>query len=453
MPLSLTKINHKTFLINSLFSFIPISFIAGNLILNVNILFFIIFSITFYRKDLFILNFNILDKLVLIFFAYTIFTGILNSFYFKSENSPDNFPVLIKTILYLRFLVFYFVIRVLIYKNIINFKPFFISCSLCTYFVCLDLIYQLNFGKDILGYRSLDPRRLSGPFGENEAIAGSYLQRFSVFTFFLIPFFFKNKNKNYLYLFIIFSLILIIIGLIISGNRMPLVLFIILIVGVFSFYKKMRKFLWVSLLSLLVIGIISAKLSPNIYNHYHSFKSKTFLIVEFVATVIIKDKKSKYLEDKDNIIEWYKYSVNVNGKVIPLNSNYIKEFNSGFQTWLEHKYIGGGIKSFRYNCVTFNCNTHPHNYYLEILSELGLIGLVFLVIIFFQVFYKSFFKKDIQKNNLNYSQVITPFMFLFLIEIFPIKSTGSFFTTGNATYFFLIMSVTIALSHMSKKKI
>ena len=36
-------------------------------------------------------------------------------------------------------------------------------------------------------------------------------------------------------------------------------------------------------------------------------------------------------------------------------------------------------------------------------------------------------------------------MFLFFVEIFPIKSTGSFFTTGNATYFFLILSILIGL--------
>ena len=67
MPLSLTKINYKTFLINLLFSFIPISFIAGNLILNLNVLLFIIFSVVFYGKNILSLRFNNLDKIILIF--------------------------------------------------------------------------------------------------------------------------------------------------------------------------------------------------------------------------------------------------------------------------------------------------------------------------------------------------------------------------------------------------
>ena len=108
MLLSSTKINYKTFLINLLFSFIPISFIAGNLILNVNILLFIIFSIVFYGKDIFTLNFNSLDKIILIFFAYTIFTGVLNNLYLQSENVKEDYTIIIKTILYLRFLIFYF---------------------------------------------------------------------------------------------------------------------------------------------------------------------------------------------------------------------------------------------------------------------------------------------------------------------------------------------------------
>ena len=36
-------------------------------------------------------------------------------------------------------------------------------------------------------------------------------------------------------------------------------------------------------------------------------------------------------------------------------------------------------------------------------------------------------------------------IWVFIAEIFPIKSTGSFFTTGNATYIFLIMAILIGL--------
>ena len=89
---------------------------------------------------------------------------------------------------------------------------------------------------------------------------------------------------------------------------------------------------------------------------------------------------------------------------------------------------------------------HPHNYYLEILTETGLVGFLTILSIFSVVLYKSFLKKYIFKNKFQDNNIIVPFIFLFIIEIFPIKSTGSFFTTGNASYLFLILAILVALS-------
>ena len=43
------------------------------------------------------------------------------------------------------------------------------------------------------------------------------------------------------------------------------------------------------------------------------------------------------------------------------------------------------------------------------------------------------------------SNKIIPFIFLFIVEIFPLKSNGSFFTTGNTTYLFLLMGILVGL--------
>ena len=128
-------------------------------------------------------------------------------------------------------------------------------------------------------------------------------------------------------------------------------------------------------------------------------------------------------------------------------NTYIKEFYSGIKSWQENIFIGGGINSFHYNCVktVAACASHPHNYYLEILSENGLIGMMLWGGIFVYIFYVSILKKFFIKSNINNNNLITPFAILFFIEIFPIKTSGSFFTTGNATYIFFIMAVIIAL--------
>ena len=448
MLLSLPKTDLKPFLINLLFSLIPISFIIGNLILNLNVLLIIIFTIIFYRINIFKINLNYLDKTIVLFFVFTVITGFLNTSLFKNlEEFPKDYTIMIKTIAYLRFLLFYFIIRFLISKNLINFKIFFIVCSLCSYFVCLDLIYQYKFGKDIFGYVSIDPRRLSGPFGDYEPIAGSYLQRFSIFSFFLILIFF-NKKKFHLFLALLITFVLIFFSLVISGNRMPLVLFLILFVCIFSLNKLMRKYLIFFFFLASIIFTITYNLNPNLKTHFNDFNNRiTNEFVEFFQAVLIKDKKS--------VITHSDYTITVDGKVIQMPNVYIKEFNSGYQTWLQNKYIGGGIRSFKENCkiVVLNCNTHPHNYYLEILSELGLVGFVFLILIFGMVIYASLIKRLIRSSKLKYNNTIIPFTFLFLIEIFPIRTTGSFFTTGNAAYIFFIMAITIALSQSSEKKI
>ena len=134
---------------------------------------------------------------------------------------------------------------------------------------------------------------------------------------------------------------------------------------------------------------------------------------------------------------------------------YLKEFTSFHGTWLMNKYIGGGIKNFRYYChersnidkdSKFICNMHPHNYYLEILTETGIIGFFLVSTIFMIILYLTFFKKYFIKSKLNDNKIIIAFIFLFIAEIFPIKSTGSFFTTGNTTYLFLLIGILIGLA-------
>ena len=119
-----------------------------------------------------------------------------------------------------------------------------------------------------------------------------------------------------------------------------------------------------------------------------------------------------------------------------------------------NKYIGGGIKNFRYYCherpnvdknAKFVCNMHPHNYYLEILTETGLLGFFVLTLSFALLLYQSLVRKYFLKLNINFDNKIIPFIFLFIIEIFPLKSTGSFFTTGNTTYLFLLMGILVGL--------
>ena len=137
-------------------------------------------------------------------------------------------------------------------------------------------------------------------------------------------------------------------------------------------------------------------------------------------------------------------------------SQYFREFSTFYDTWQMNKYIGGGIKNFRFFChirpnidknAKFICNMHPHNYYLEILTETGVLGFIIITITFFIIIYKTFLKRYFGNQSHTNDKLMIPFIYLFIAEIFPIKSTGSFFTTGNTTYLFLIMTILIGLSY------
>ena len=198
-------------ILNVLFCLIPLSYIIGNFAVNLNVLLLIIFSLFLFKTKIFQIKLLLVDKFIITFFIFILFTGIINTFEYlyilNSEKLNTNKsletiegittasqePIFIKTIFYLRYFFFYMILRFLIIKNKINFKWFFISCSIFCLFVSFDIFYQLIFSKDIFGLVSNDPNGLTGPFG-NERIAGGYLHKFSIFSFFIFPFFFQYKK-------------------------------------------------------------------------------------------------------------------------------------------------------------------------------------------------------------------------------------------------------------------
>ena len=56
---------------------------------------------------------------------------------------------------------------------------------------------------------------------------------------------------------------------------------------------------------------------------------------------------------------------------------------SAYNLFVEKPIFGNGVNSFRNKCKKydheFNCSTHPHNFFLQILSELGLVGSLFYI--------------------------------------------------------------------------
>ena len=123
-------------------------------------------------------------------------------------------------------------------------------------------------------------------------------------------------------------------------------------------------------------------------------------------------------------------------------------------TFKLNKFIGGGIKSFRFNCPKrqiknrerTSCNMHPHNYYIEILTDLGVFGFLFFISLISLVFYKTY--KILFYSNTKY--LFSPFFYIFIMEVFPLRSSGSFFTTVNSTLIFLSLGFIVSICYKSK---
>ena len=164
---------------------VPFSFIAGNMIININIIMLILSTILIANRRLLNIKFHLFDILLITFFFLIIFTGLINDILVLNKLSwGTDYATTIRSVLFLKYLLLYLTVRCLIENELIKIKYFFITSSVASIFVCLDIFYQFIYGVDIFGYKIAPGfRKLSGPFGD-ELVLGSYLSRFAPFLIF-----------------------------------------------------------------------------------------------------------------------------------------------------------------------------------------------------------------------------------------------------------------------------
>lgn len=423
----------KIIILNYLVALLPLSIILGNLAINITIILISVVGLIIYKYEIFNLKNKKYLLLLYIFFSYLILVTLVNNIPYL-ELDPRYKENLLKSIFFLRFLLLFQIINKLIDDNNFNIKLFFISCSFFAFLLSIDIIIQVIFGKDLIN-NTITGHRPSGFFGE-EHIAGSYLQKFSLFFIFLISLMIKKKK----FIIIILTYIFFLVPIILTANRMPALIFILSSILFLILQKKFKEILICS------------------------------FIISFIFFLIIFNPPSNSEIDKQ-IRQFYYDSVNIISKAPRLfifnsykgeklnfsngNMGYLLHFNSGVQIWKENKFFGKGIKSMPLNCKfkdNQTCNTHPHNYFIEILLSTGIFGLI-LIYSFFLISLKKFLKFYFSVKNQKLRLILVPFFLIIFFEFFPFRSSGSFFTTNNSVIIFLILAIFVNVEKLKKFKL
>ena len=389
---------------------------------------FLIISFIFINKNF--VYFKNLKSIFLIIFSFLVtLSGIINL---------DSLDLKIASLVHIRFaifsiLIFYFLEKFFDKETDIN-KNFLKYFLLITFFIIFDSLTQFFFGTNLFG-QEIQQSRVSGIFGK-ELILGSFLLQLLPLTFLLLLFSKMDIQKKQVYLIIFFSLYFIIIY--ISGGRSPFFLTILFAVTMVLFEKNFRKII-LKCLSILTIFIICEA--------YFDFgKTKVFAKVFVMTFVQFTDsyyhpehnidttrKRKTYNKDITNELSLKNKAREFFDSLVVFSDDHHNHYILALKLFKEKPILGNGPKGFRQYCRRVNydpptgiCSTHPHNYFFQVLSELGLLGILFYLFgIFFIIFKFINLKYDKNKNL-----IISSFQIIsigLLVLLFPIVPSGNFF--------------------------
>lgn len=408
--------------ISFLFLLFPFLLITGPAIPDIFVslsAIYCLFLCIFYKKYIEI-KYSFFLILFLFYFSIVLSSILSNYQLFSLESSVP----------YIRFIFFSILIMILVKDNNIFFKDYiFVIIFIAVLLVTLDTLAQFFFRTEIFGNK-IDPdqNRLTGPFREDERIVGSYLSKFIFIAFGYLLYYFKNSK----FIFLSFVFLLIVyICIFLTGERMA---FITTTFGIFLLLFFNFRYLKFFILTIIFTVITSLFVVANNELVKNRMLNTTLQVMGF--------------NYEDGKIVKYEYNF--------LDSHYGAHYLTAYEIFKDNIILGSGPKTFRIVCaddkysnlssknIHIRCSTHPHNYYLQILSDAGIISLVFFLIGF--VLFIIYLIKRLNFNNpLHNCTFIT-----FLLFLWPIQSTGSIFNNWYGIYLFYYMGIFFIL--ISEKK-
>ena len=404
---------NKFFIFSSfLYLFLPISIVIGNFPMNFLNVYSFIFIIYFYFNIKNIKsNINTEVLYLTIFFLYLLINALVNN---------DEYTIT-ATIKYLRFYFFCLCVFYLLNNSGKFYKQLIFIFFTVFIIVLIDGFFQYLFGVNLLGFKQEITHRVSGLFG-NELILGSFISKYLAFVILLLLI--KEKYKPFIFPILLFVLLLSFV----SGERTAFATTVLI-----SFFTICKLF---NLKKVLLFISVTVTCIVAIVNLDGVVKNRM---------VLNTLENTKFLTAWKNPKSLKIYTDQHNGH---FQSSYLMYKKGNFIEQL----FGRGIKSFRNNCKkkefcdTINCcSTHPHNIFLQILSEIGLIGLFFYLYFMLYLFYNSFQLFIKNKEDIKFIIIISIFC-----NYLPFLTSGNIFGTFMSTNFFLLVSFLIYFNNTKK---
>ncbi len=327
------------------------------------------------------------------------------------------------SLFYFRFGIFVCLVCYLINKDI-HFLKYFFYCLLAVFcFLIFDGYFQFLLGFNVFGQELLGGVHVTSIFDRPKL--GSFLARlFSLLLALMIA-----VRINYKYVVVFGGILFILIDVLVyvTGERTSFMymlissLFIILLINRFQYVRLVT--LCVSLL--IIVGIT------------------------FVSPAVKKRMVDTTLEQ---------VGIGSNQLIFfsPQHDSHIK---TAFNMFLDKPILGHGPMMFRVKCSDPQyavgispCSTHPHNFYVQLLAETGILGFLFLFSAFGYVLYSAF--RQLKSIILKQQRYLTDYQVCLLagilISVWPFSPNGNFFN-GTLAIFYTLPFIFFIQSKYKKK--
>ena len=136
-------------------------------------------------------------------------------------------------------------------------------------------------------------------------------------------------------------------------------------------------------------------------------------------------------------------------------SPYFRVMNSGMVAFETAPVLGVGTANYRILCADLtrdhtdvDCHTHPHNYYIQLLAETGIIGLIFGCVMLGAIIWSC-----AQTSIKGRADVVTATAVIIPLGLFfPLQSTADFFGQWNNIFMWSAVALALSSRNLMAKK-